>query len=407
MTRCFLVAMLAGGAAGLLGCGSRDKERQSSPPASRQQRIDRSLAKAAQFLVKKQAADGSWRSETYGPFKHGNSLTPLIVHALARTTLPDSRAACQKGAAFLAAQVQPDGRIDPGPAKMTYPVYTAAGAVLVLSDKAYADQHKARDAWLAYLRQMQLTEDLGWQPDDKPYGGWGYCPELPRKPSPGELPPPLTESNISATLFALEALRAAGVPADDPVIQKALVFVKRCQNYADESQQRDPTFDDGGFIFIYDDAARNKAGVAGKDRLGRERFASYGSTTADGLRALLLCGLPPGDARVQAARKWLTDHFRTDALPGKFVTGRAEVRASYYFYYMCSLAQALQAADVGEINALAGKANWAEAVADELLQKQREDGSWANDAVAGRENDPLVATAMAMLALHACRATVN
>ena len=111
----------------------------------------------------------------------------------------------------------------------------------------------------------------------------------------------MTESNLSATVTALEALRAAGITASDPDVRKALLFCERCQNFGDE-----PAFDDGGFHFIYDDGVRNKAGVAGMDRQGRERYVSYGSATADGFRALLNCGLPRDHPRVAAARNLST-----------------------------------------------------------------------------------------------------
>src|SRR5207249_5376872 len=141
-----------------------------------------------------------------------------------------------KGAAWLAGRVKANGDIDEGDNGFSYPVYTAAGAVLVLSKPANKDHAKARDAWLAYLRKRQLTEENSWQPADKPYGGWGYCHDLPKKPKPGEAPAPLLESNLSATVFALEALRAAGVKADDPAFKKALVFVRRCQNFTDDAK---------------------------------------------------------------------------------------------------------------------------------------------------------------------------
>src|SRR5205807_5753523 len=67
-------------------------------------------------------------------------------------------------------------------------------------------------------------------------------------------------------------------------VRKAGVFVRRCQNWADNCELRDSRFDDGGFFFLPDDPTRNKAGEAGTDRTGRTRFVSYGSTTADGLR---------------------------------------------------------------------------------------------------------------------------
>jgi hypothetical protein len=275
--------------------------------------------------------------------------------------------------------------------------------VQVLSQPAHDRHRKARDAWLAYLRARQLTEDLGWQPADKPYGGWGYAPHLPRKPGPGEPLPPLTESNLSATTFALEALRAAQVAADDPTLRKALVFVERCQNYGPEPDRRDPVFDDGGFFFIYDDPVRNKAGVAGKDREGRDRFASYGSTSADGLRALLLCGETRDAPRVVAARTWLQTHFRSDLHPGHFAPDREHNRGAVYYYYASSVARALQAAPIVNSPTHPEPFRWAEHLAESLLQRQREDGSWSNPLVPQREDDPLVATSFAALALATCR----
>jgi hypothetical protein len=116
---------------------------------------------------------------------------------------------------YLASFARPDGSsADTQPILCL--VYTTAGAVQVLSHPSNERHRKARDAWLGYLRQRQLTEELGWQPADRPYGGWGYAPHLPRKPRSGEPLPPLTESNLSATVFALEALRAAGSPRTIP-----------------------------------------------------------------------------------------------------------------------------------------------------------------------------------------------
>jgi squalene-hopene/tetraprenyl-beta-curcumene cyclase len=261
---------------------------------------------------------------------------------------------------------------------------------------------RQRDAWLNYLRERQLTEALDWRPADRPYGGWGYCAIVPRKPPPGELGPPMLESNLSATTFALDALRAAGVPRDDPAYRAALTFVKRCQNFADDDGQREP-FDDGGFFFIYNDAVRNKAGVAGKDQDGRDRFASYGSATADGLGALLACGLKPDDERPAAALSWLGQRFDAAQHPGQYTANRQAERASVYHYYCWSLARALRAARVEELTTPAGKGHWAEALADELLKRQADNGSWTNDALAQRENDPIVATSEACAALALCR----
>jgi squalene-hopene/tetraprenyl-beta-curcumene cyclase len=400
--------VLVVGAVWLTGCHAPDSERDERHVPSRVGRIDRSLSAAARFLSGRQSSDGAWRSDTYGAFKDGGSLTPLVLHAL--SACPEGAtptAALAKGADSLAALVQPDGTIDAGPHGLSYPVYTSATAVIVLSQPGNVHHRQARDAWLAYLRQRQLTEDLGWQPSDKEYGGWGFASGLPRKPAPGELAPPLTESNLSATVFALEALRSAGCPAQDPAFAKALTFVERCQNYRAPPEAADPVFEDGGFFFIADDAVRNKAGVAGRDERGRERYRSYGSTTADGLRALLACGLPPEHGRVVAARRWLERNFRAETHPGDYVTEREGARPAVYYYYCWSAARALKASGVRELMTDAGQVCWAEVLADELLKRQRDNGSWVNAVKAVREDDPVVATCLAAGALAACRASLE
>jgi squalene-hopene/tetraprenyl-beta-curcumene cyclase len=386
---------------GILGCRHRDDLVARLPTTSG---IDRSLSVAASFLIGQQGQDDLWRPETYGVFKDGTSLTPLVLRALRRTpTSQKLELALRKGTECLVRMVQADGSIDAGPQGLNYPVYTAANAVIVLSESGQERHRTACDAWLAYLRARQLIEPLGWQPDDREYGGWGYATALPGKPRPGEAAPALTESNLSATVFALEALRAAGVPADDPAFHQALTFVKRCQNYADDPKLRDAEFDDGGFFFIYDDPVRNKAGVAGRDRAGRGRYASYGSTTADGLRALLACGLPAGDARVAAARRWIERNFSVGVHPGKYASERQADRPALYFYYCFSVAQALHALDVQEVQTPAGKVAWAEALAADLLKRRRADGCWVNPARAVREDEPVLATSFATMALAVCR----
>jgi hypothetical protein len=328
-------------AAGFAGCARRVADPPGPGPADpRVERIDRSLSAAAKYLLDIQGQDGAWRSDTYGPFKDGASLTPWVLHALQGCPpSPRLQEACRKGVRYLAGMARSDGSIDEGEFGLSYPVYTAAGAVIVLSRETDTGQGKARDAWLAYLRRRQLTEELGWQPADKEYGGWGYSSRLPRKPKEEEL----TESNLSATVFALEALRAGGCPTTDPAFSKALTFVQRCQNFSDDPKRRDPAFDDGGFFFIYDDPARNKAGVAGTDKGGRERFASYGSATADGLRCLVYCGLGPDHPRVAAARRWLERHFSATRHPGNFAEDREGKRPAVYYYYAWSAAKALRA----------------------------------------------------------------
>jgi len=344
------------------------------------------LALGVDYLLGQQTADGSWRSDVFATFKDGTALTPLAVTALqdahdAGVRTPAVEAAIQKGVAWLAKFAKPDGTIDPGPDGFEYPVYTAALSVKALSHATGKEHAQARGAWLKYLKERQLTEKLGWKPEEKQYGGWGYCRVIPKKPEPNAFAPPLIESNLSATVFALDALRAAG-ETDAEVYQKAAVFVRRCQN------------DDGGFHFIYDDPVRNKAGVATEQP---QTFHSYGSTTADGLRALGLCGLPDDKDRIAAARGWIVRRYRADTHPGEYVRAHEPNREAVYYYYAASAARAFRDHKLD----YSGR-DWAAELATELARRQHKDGSWANPVELVRENEPLVATSNAVSALAKC-----
>lgn len=384
---------------------------RAEPPASRRLAgVDAALEKAARYLISKQSPDGAWRSETYGAMRDGPSLTPLVMSAL--LFLPqggaEGQAALRKGAAYLAGFVGDDGRLKVRDRELLFPVYTAASSarVLVLVDPS-PQNLRARQAWLGYLRQRQLNESLGWRPGDQEYGGWGYSLDVPRKPAAGGPKELLHESNLAATVFALAALRSAKVPGDDPAYSQALVFVKRCQNFSEDTAGGDPRFDDGGFFFIPDDAAQNKAGPAGADRSGRQRFHSYGTMTADGLRALLRCGLAPDHPRVTAARDWLTKNFSAAHNPGAFSGERAVLRDATWYYWTWAASHAFLALRIDRFTSRDGPVAWPEAFAVQLLQRQRADGSWTNRFTDAKEDDPLVATAWAAAALAIGRATAT
>jgi squalene-hopene/tetraprenyl-beta-curcumene cyclase len=358
------------------------------------ERIDSAIALGVRYLANRQAPDGAWRSDIYGPFKDGPSLTSLIAAKL--SLLPDNPAAArvsERALRFLAGVIKADGSVNSDHGHIAYPVYTAAGAVIALSgrDSSYSD---ARDTWLKYLIERQLTEELGWKPSHEAFGGWSYAHDRPQ-PVNGRPPTPLAAPNVSATIFALEALIAAGVTAKDPAVQKSLLFVKRCQNWIDTAETRDPDFDDGGFYFIVEDPQRNKAGIVGTDASGRIRYASYGSATADGLRALIACGLEKNHPRIVAARRWLEEHYSASSHPGGYTAERRHMKEAVFYYYCASATKAFIALGI--------QGDWAADMANTLLGHQREDGSWANNVVDVREDDPLVATPFCLQALCFCR----
>ena len=124
--------------------------------------------------------------------------------------------------------------------------------------------------------------------------------------------------------------------------------------------------------------ALNKAG--GSDG----EFASYGSTTADGVLALRAAGLPESDTRIVRAIQWLERHHRPDRVPG---FPDSEPRQTSWstglrFYYAAAIARALPHLPIA-------------------LPDQAADGSFRNANKRVKEDDPLIATTFAIHALLA------
>jgi squalene-hopene/tetraprenyl-beta-curcumene cyclase len=423
--QCWLVAFALSG----VGCRERTDQPSGNPPLAGKRpgvdgdgatapgtleaRIEAAMRRGAAYLVARQGQDGAFRSEHYAAFKDGYSLSPLALLALwAAPRDPAVTAAFGRGLDFVATLVTADGALRVGLGGPTYPYYAIAGTLLALSAAGPAgERHEAvRQALIGLLRERQFGEARGWTPEDPSYGGWGYYPDLPDKDASGGLPDARLTANLSATVFSIGALRLAGVPAEDPALQKARAFVERCQNWGEASDRpagapatMDPRFDDGGFFFSPLVPDSNKAGVAGTGADGRTRYRSYGSMTADGLRALLRLGVPFDHERVQAAARWMTQHFSAEANPGAFPAEAELRRASSYYYYVWTAAHALRAMGATEIETGAGRVHWAHALAEGLLARQRPDGSWANASMELREDDPLVATPFAMAALGIAR----
>ena len=178
------------------------------------------------------------------------------------------------------------------------------------------------------------------------------------------------------TRVVLQGL-ASGPPVDKDVIARAKAFLRRCQN------------EDGGFYFSPVVLGANKASAGEKGE-----FKSYGSTTADGILAMLAVGMPPDNPEVQKARDWLVTHHRTDRVPG--IPEKNPWADGLRFYYLSVSAQAFRRLGVKE--APAGH-SWRKEMVEALLKDQRKDGSWSNPQGNVKEDDPLIATPLALGAL--------
>ena len=355
---------------------------------------DAAVERALEWLASVQDQDGGFHSEHYGALRAGASTTAIVLAAATAAATPQARARhapmLRRAFAFLGARIGDDGGIVPREPMPDYPTYTAAFLLQALArarpeeiPAARAEAHRTR--LVAWLQSQQLTAARGWSESDPEHGGFSFGAESGHKPRGADL------LNLSATTAAVEGLRAAGVHTGDAALRHALAFVRRCQLGAAGGA------DAGGFTFTLPGRGdASKAGYIAEPDGGQRVPRPYGPPTADGLRALLACGAPPDDPAVQGARAWLERHFTVERTPGFPADQEPPLERALRFYWYAAAARALAVAGV--------EGAWREQLTAKLLALQHADGAWVGASDWMKEDDPLVATPLALLALAACRA---
>lgn len=275
-----------------------------------------------------------------------------------------------------------------------YVTSVAIEAFVTSGDAAYAPMI---EKGVRYLKASQLDDDEGYSSETDPYyGGFGY--------GSSEKP------DLSNTQIALDALRTAGVPADDASFQKAIEFLERCQNRPESGAapigQGDGSIvvpgSDGGAIYRPGDSKAGTDPAPGaKDGDRRVVARSYGSMTYALLKSYLFAGLDPDDPRVAAAFEWIRRNYTVDVNPGFKAGSKKDIPYQGLFYYYLTMARALKAFGATEVEDADGvKRDWRADLRGILWKLQSEDGSWTN-ARSSRwmEEDPVLVTAYALLAL--------
>jgi len=330
------------------------------------------IAEASSYLIERgQAADGGFSAQV------GPAVTALAVTALVKTGTPADAPAVQKAIDYLLRFKQADGGIYPPDSFVSN--YETSIALVALAacnrDGRYDGQIKAAQA---FVKGLQWDDGEGKGVADPSYGGAGYG----RKGRP----------DLSNTSFLIEALQSVGAGADDPAIQRALVFVSRTQNLEGSHNtlpfpSKNP---DGGFYYTPAAGGESQAGTTPEGGL-----RSYGSMTYAGLKSMIFAGLTRDDPRVKAAVTWLAKHYTFAENPGLGDAG--------LYYYFQTAAKALDTlgeetfADAAGVNHA-----WRSELADALIERQQPDGSWVNTNPRWMEGDPNLVTSYALLALASC-----
>lgn len=326
--------------------------------------VDKALA----FLEKSQAADGSFSS------KAGPGITAIVATALLRHGRTTSDPSVANALKYLEGFVHDDGGIyAPGSRYQNYE--TSLGILAFHEANADGRYNELLKKAEAFDKKIQWDSDEGHDEASMSYGGAGYGSH--------------SRPDLSNTSFLIEALHATGAEANDAALQRALVFVSRCQNL--ESPHNTTKFadkiNDGGFYYTIAAGGSSQAGATPDGGL-----RSYGSMTYAGLKSMIYCGVGPDDPRVQAATKWIRQHYTVSENPGMGADG--------LFYYYHTFAKALDAVGENEFVDDDGKSHdWRRELAEHLFSLQKSDGSWVNSSERWLEADPNLVTAYSLLAL--------
>lgn len=323
----------------------------------------------------------------------------------------------QRGVRYLLDYQDADGGIHDN----FLPAYNTALSVSAL---ARVDDARARDAvtrGVDFLRRLQWTEDadpnVGGREASRPvgpehlfYGGVGYG----RNGRPDG-------SNLH---FFLRAMEDAGVSADDESVQRALVFLRRIQMHEDVNDMPYARGSrQGGFVYAtVPDAESIDGPVAGwgqshageveetlDDGTVVSRLRAYGSMTYAGFKSYLYADLSRDDPRVRLAWEWLTRNYTVEENPGMGAQG--------LYYYFVTMGKALdaweedeapgarheaQASEQEGAEAALGDptANWREDLVSRLEGLQNEDGSFRSVHGRWMEDNPVLITAYALIALR-------
>ena len=340
------------------------------------------------FLRPRQQADGGW---SLGQGANKPAITAMVLKALIQGGhLNDRSQWVQRGFEVMLSYRQADGGIyDP---KQGLSNYTTSLAIMAMTASQNPRYTQAIRESVEYLKRQQIapgaeTPDGQTVTPDHPFaGGVSY----------GQHGRP----DLSNMGMWMEAMHEAGVPADDPAIQRALVFVTRAQNRSESNALAwaKEGSNDGGFVYA---PATASILVQGETKVeaapGETGLRSYGSMTYVGFKSLLYAGLAKDDGRVRAAYDWIRRYWRLDSNPNM---PRAQSLQGLYYYYH-AMAKALRAWGEPVITDAQGVAHlWRAELIDALQQRVRPDGSWVNLAMRWEEADPVLATAYAVLALQ-------
>ena len=332
------------------------------------------IARALDYLVQTQAPDGTWCQGNLG-------ITALCTSALLAGGKTIADPPVRKAIGRVLTFQKPDGGIYDDTGLNNYTTSISLMLLVKADAKAYAAPiEKAK----TYLVQHQWDEAESIDANHPWYGGAGY----------GKHERP----DLSNASFFLEAMHQAGVPKDDPLWAKAVVFVSRCQDRSESNDGMIVGADEGGgMIYSPHKGGESKAGTVDLPN-GKRGLKAYASMTYAGFKSFVYAGLARDDPRVLAALDWIRHHWSFEENPELGQQG-------LYYYYMVA-AQALKAWGETTVRDAARREHrWKDELTEAILRRERSPGCWYNEADRWMEGKEIavVPTSYVVIALVSCR----
>jgi squalene-hopene/tetraprenyl-beta-curcumene cyclase len=388
--------------------------RGQEPGANRAAKAREMIGRAVAYLRSQQdAASGGWAvppvaegGEPGAGQPHYPAITALVMIAmLSDPGIQPDDAAVQSGVKYLLNHQRPDGGIY----DRVLPSYNTS---IALSALAKLDTSKSPPQVVAAISAaQQFLRGLQWSESGVATAGGDEAPHSIVKDHPyyggvgyGKHGRP-DNSNLGVML---QGLHDSGVSPDDAAFQRALTFLQRTQMlgsvndmpYADGSRQ-------GGFIYATVPNAESVEGRAGQSFAGMieetlddgtkiSRLRCYGSMTYSGFKSYLYANLSHEDERVKAAFDWIRRNYTVEENPGLGTDGM--------YYYFVTMSRALAAWGEPTIQAIkpdgtTESRRWADDLIDRLAGLQNADGSFRSVDDRWMENNPVLITAYAGIAL--------
>jgi squalene-hopene/tetraprenyl-beta-curcumene cyclase len=334
--------------------------------------------KAIGYLKSSQDMAGSWSAN------RSPGITGIIVTGMLKTgrVAPDEQPAASALKYIESLINEKAGHIagqDPKPQLLNY--VTSVNVMALQAANRDDKYRKVIGDAAEFLKKLQFDEGEGKTPKDDFYGGAGYDSK--------------SRPDLSNTQYFLDALQAAGVSSSDPAVQRALIFVSRCQNLKSEfnDQPWAGKINDGSFIYSAAAGGETKTDEPGI-------FRGYGSMTYAGVKSMIYCGVGKDDPRMKKAIDWLRSHYTLESNPG--MPEPLKYRGLYYYYH--TMAKCLSALGDDTFTDAAGvKHDWRAEITAALMKRQRPDGSWINETDRWMEGDPNLVTGYALLTLAYCK----